>query len=213
MTEEVYLDPVKHVYIERSTGRHIRSVSSILRKAKIREAIPAGAGKSDALAKALVRGRDVHRLARSMDETYDLDDALADKFDPADVTPENLNYVASYDLFLRISGYVPLAWEAVVYHPEYDYAGRVDAVGWLGTKRIMVDRKTERSLHRAVWLQLAAYREAWNRVHPNEKIDQTFALVLRDNMSFDLKPNPLEPADFPFFVAACWLERWHSMAL
>ena len=79
--------------------------------------------------------------------------------------------------------------------------------------QIMIDRKTERQLHRAVFLQLAAYREAWNLNHPNEKIDQTYALILRADMTFELKPNPLEPGDFPFFVAACWLERWHSMVL
>jgi hypothetical protein len=211
----VTLDPHTHQYIHTPSGRVIPSVSSILRKSGVREApFVGGSGKqAEAIARALKRGREVHRLTRSMDETFDLADAFEDLFDPADTTVENINYVAAYDKFLRTADYRPIAWEAVLYNPDYDYAGRTDGVGWFGTRRIMIDRKTDRTLHKAVWLQLAAYREAWNRMKPNQKIDQTFALVLRDDMSFELKPNPIEGGDFGFFAAAIWMARWVDMVI
>ncbi|MBE3087793.1 MAG: hypothetical protein IMZ71_01555 [Chloroflexi bacterium] len=215
----VLLDIPTHRYIHVETGRVIQSVSSILRKSHVREPPFTGAGtgqggpRAAAMQHALQRGRDVHRLTRAMDETYDLTDALDDLFDPADLSPANIDYVSAYDRFLHQSEYRPIAWEVVVWHEALDYAGRADGVGWLGTKRIMIDRKTERTLHRAVWLQLTGYRLAWDWLHPTERIDQTYALVLKANQTYDLKPNPLEQSAEPFWIAAIWLARWHDMVL
>lgn len=215
MNEIVVRLTTDHRYVRSSDDREIRSVSKVLRKAGIRPAPYTGYGRrGDAVRRGLKRGADVHRLTRSIDETYDEFAALDDVFDPTDLSLENVDYVAAYQRFLKESGYRPIAWEVVLYHPLYDYAGRADMIGWLGGhKRIMADRKTDRSLHKAVWLQLAAYREAWNYFHPTELIDQTFALVLKSNTLYDLVPNPLEPGDFPFFAGAIWVARWNELTL
>lgn len=210
---EVVLDP-SHRYVHVPTGRIIPSVSSILRKARVREVPFTGGGaRSEAVAKALQRGTDVHRLTRAMDESYDISDAFEDQFDPADISVENLDYVAGYDKFLRTSEYRPLAWETIVWDPVDNYAGRVDAVGWFRTKRIMIDRKTDKTLHRAVWLQLGAYKHAWDTLYPTQPIDQTYALILRSDMTFQLVPNPIEDSAFHFFRAAIWLGRFNDMVL
>lgn len=204
-----------HRYVHVETGKAVPGVSSVLRKAGVR-AVPmtSGTGRyAEAMRAGLQRGTEVHRLTRAMDETFDLADAFDDLFDPADLTPQNVNYVAAYDRFLRTADYRPLAWEVIVYHAQARYAGRCDGVGWLGTKRILIDRKTDRTLHRSVWLQLGAYREAWNYSRPHEKIDQTFALHLKADMSFELIPNPIEGEDFHYFTAALWLARWNESVL
>jgi hypothetical protein len=125
---------------------------------------------------------------------------------------ENINFVAAYERFLRTSGYRPLAWEIVLWSQKLDYAGRADAVGWLGANRVMLDRKTG-SVDKSVWLQLAGYRLAWNEMHPTEPIDKTYALLLLSDQSFKLLSNPLEPGDAPYWLAALWMARWHELSL
>lgn len=210
-----------HRYLEVATGRQVQSVTTVLRIAKIRDA-PFGtsgspepgkplSARAENMRKALQRGSDVHRMTRSIDETGSLEDALFDDaFDPADLSPTNITFVAAYDKFLKMSGYTPTAWEVVVWHQQLDYAGRADGVGWLGRDRILLDRKTG-SVDRSVWLQLCAYRMAWNALHPTEKIDKTFAVLLKADQSFKLIQNPMEPGDEPFWLAALWMARWHQL--
>lgn len=215
----VILDHVRHVYIDLETGALVPSVSSILRHARVREAPympPAadGVGESrqaSAMARGLKRGTEVHRLTRSLDETGDLEDAFEDYFDPAQLLPETVNYVSAYSRFLDEGKYTPTAWEVVVHHPSLKYAGRCDGVGWLGPRRIMIDRKTDQSLHPAVWLQLAFYRLAWNTAHPQDQIDATYAVKLCNDMTYRLVENPLEPGDIPFVYAAVMMANWHRM--
>jgi hypothetical protein len=204
-----------HGYVHVATGKPVPGVSAILRQAGVR-ALPMvnGTGRQAVAMRAgLQRGTEVHRITRLMDETGDLAVPFDQVFDPTDLKAENVNFVAAYDRFLRTSDYRPLAWEVLVYHDQYDYAGRLDGVGWLGTQRILLDRKTDRTLHRAVFLQLAAYKSAWDRSRPCQKIDRTYALHLKADMSFELIPNPIEGEAFHYFTAALWLSRWNTMIL
>lgn len=212
----IELDPVTHVYRRLDTGRVVPSVSSILRKSKVRDApfgagSPAGSERAYVMERALKRGTEVHRLARAIDETGDVADAFDDYFDPAVLLPETVNYVSAYQKFLDTSGYVPLAWETLVYHQPFNYAGRVDGVGWLQTRRIMIDRKTDSALHRAVWLQLSFYRLAWDTMFPDEPIHATYAVKLQNDMDFRLVRNPIDDGYKQFVSAALWMARWHDL--
>jgi hypothetical protein len=215
---EVMLDAVTHRYIEVETGRVVRGVSGVIRRAGLRPAPPVDASWSGVVAAGMQRGTEVHRLTRALDESSDVADAFEDRFDSADLTESNVNYVAAYHRFLRESGFKPTAWEAIVWHPELDYAGRLDVVGWLNDatglpRRILIDKKTG-SVHKSVWVQLSAYRLAWDRLHPTEFIDEEFALLLLPDQTYRLLPNPLGPrgAD-PFWLSALWMDRWHAMSL
>jgi hypothetical protein len=194
----------------------VPAVSTILREAGVRAApyqFARSGRQAGAMAAALQRGVDVHRLTRAIDETGDYEDALDDDFDPANPSAETINFVAAYRAFLDLSDYRPIAWETIVYSPPpLEYAGKTDAVGWLGPQRVLLDRKTERSLHKAVWVQLGAYKQAWNLCHPTEPIDRTYALVLKADMTFELRPNPIEGEALHYFVAAWWIHRWHHLA-
>jgi hypothetical protein len=120
--------------------------------------------------------------------------------------------VAAYDRFLKTSGYKPTAWEVVLWNRQFDYAGRADGVGWLGSQRVLIDRKTG-SVDKSVWLQLTGYRMAWDAMYPTEKIDATYAVLLKGDQTFKLLPNPIEPGADAFWVAAVWMARWHAMVL
>lgn len=208
----IEFDSAQHLYRRIDDGAIIPSVSSIMRKAHVREAPFVGNGRrGEAVQRALDRGTQVHRLTRSLDETGDLADAFEDYFDPAQLLPETANYVAAYHRFCETSGYVPLAWEVVLYHPKLKYAGRTDGVGWYEQFRIMIDRKTDRTLNKAVWIQLSFYRLAWNEMYPNEPIDRTYAIKLNDDMTFQMIRNPLDDCYLPFVTATLWMSRFHEM--
>jgi hypothetical protein len=207
----VEFDPVRHIYRHVVTGRRIPSVTEILRVTGIRPP-PVNRPHAEAVARAMQRGTEVHRLTREIDESGFSDDAADDEFDPADIGVENINYVSAYQRFLETSGYIPTAWETVSWLPGYNVAGRMDMVGWLGSKRVLIDRKTG-SVHRATWLQLAAYKKMHDFWHPSELIDQTYALLLSADMSFRLLPNPVEETAFSYFAGAVWVYQWNRLAL
>jgi hypothetical protein len=214
VTEEniIEFDPVRHVYTHVETGRRIPSVTEILRVTGIRQAPVTGNSKQGrAVAAALKRGSEVHRITRELDEAGSED--VDDEFDPADFSIENINYVSAYQRFLSTSGYVPIAWEKISWLPDYNVAGRMDMVGWLGAKRILGDRKTGLAVHKSTWLQLSAYRAMWDRWNPTEKIDQTYALLLKNDMTFQLIPNPIDDGAFAFFAGAVWVHRWQHLVL
>ncbi len=202
-----------HRYIHVPSGREIPSVSEILRVSGLRPAPfrfarrgPGGINPVDA---ALKRGVEVHRLTRAIDETGDMDDAFDDDFDPADISAETVNYLAADSSFRETSGYRAVSWEKIVYHPPpFEFAGRVDSVGWLGSRRILLDRKTDRSLPKSVWVQICAYKKAHEVCHPTEPIDRTYALLLRRDMTFALLANPIEDEAWDYFTAAYWMYRW-----
>jgi len=208
-----------HRYVDLDDGREYPAVSRIIHRARLRE-LPYGTRsgergpRADNMKRGMQRGTEVHRLARSIDETGSLEDAMfSDVFDPADLTAENINYVAAYESFLTTSGYKPTAWESVVCHQRMGYAGKLDGIGWHGTQRVLIDRKTG-SVDKSVWLQLTAYRMAHEAMHPQERIDATYAVLLRADQTFSLIKNPLPDGEAEaYWTAAIWLARWHEAAL
>ena len=214
----VVLTP-SHTYVDLDSGREYPAVSRIIHRAGLR-ALPYGAqpgerGKrADDMRKGMQRGTEVHRLARSIDETGSLEDAMfSDVFDAADLSESNINYVAAYESFLATSGYKPTSWEVVVAHPVLGYAGKLDGIGWLGTQRILIDRKSG-SVDKSVWVQLTAYRVAHEFLHPQERIDATYAVLLRADQTFSLIKNPLPDGEAEaYWTAAIWISRWHEAAL
>jgi hypothetical protein len=211
----VYLTP-DHRYVH-ADGHEVPSVSKILRVSGLRPGPFAFARRGQRrgfMEAGLRRGTEVHRLARAIDETGDVSDAFDDDFDPADLSVGTANYVAADLSFRDTSGYEPIAWEKIVYHPPpVEFAGKIDSVGWFGTRRILIDRKTDRALHKSVYVQLSAYRRAWAVCHPNEQIDRTYALHLKDDMTFALLANPIEDEGWLYFAAAYWMHKWRSVVI
>ena len=88
----------------------------------------------------------------------------------------------SYLDFLAETGHRAIASELELIHPDWQYVGHPDRVGWLGTDRVILDWKHVASVDvRAGRLQLAAYRMAWNALRPTEPVSRCFLVHLPTN--------------------------------
>ena len=88
----------------------------------------------------------------------------------------------SYLDFLAGTGHRAIASEPELIHPAWQYVGHPDRVGWLGKYRVILDWKHVSSVDvQAGRLQLAAYRMAWNALHPTEPVSRCFLVHLPTN--------------------------------
>lgn len=64
-----------------------------------------------------------------------------------------------------------LASEQLLYSPTYCYCGTLDVVAMIGARRYLVDVKTAKGFYSEMPMQLAAYAEAWEEMHPDLPIE------------------------------------------
>ena len=62
---------------------------------------------------------------------------------------------------------------------KYRYAGTLDLVGYMDGKLWMWDVKFSNEIHDTAWLQLAAYKQAWEEKHPDLQIEEMGVLHLK----------------------------------
>jgi hypothetical protein len=118
---------------------------------------------------ARVRGVAVHEAIEALVYHYEGEPLAADE----------VPYVGAYERFVKDSGFDPIACEIEVIHAAWGYRGHPDLVGWLVSKRAILDVKTGDQTGAAY--QLAAYRLAWNAEHPTEPVEVIAVLELRDH--------------------------------
>jgi hypothetical protein len=117
------------------------------------------------LEKARARGSAVHAAIEAHAYGY---------LEPAMLTPTVAPYFSAYQKFLAESAHEATCSEIEVVHPAWQYVGHPDRIGWLMQRRALLDWKTAETVDvRCATLQLAAYRMAWNAMHPAEPIDLT----------------------------------------
>lgn len=180
-----------HRYVLDGQILKVRSVTRVLRKAGLlpdySEIDPV------VLEAARARGKGIHYACMEMNL------GVAEPF----VDTEWLPYVRAYQRFLGDSGYIAVANELPLYHPEHEVAGVPDTWGHLhGTEPVVLDYKATYSLHRpSVALQLAAYRNLIAREHPGWVNAGLFALHLRRNGRYTLEPCDLPNVDATWFAA------------
>lgn len=170
----IFFDPETHTYT--LNGEVVPSVTRILSR---------GFGYGDAL--ALERGSCVHQIIQYL---------LEGDLDESSVDPVLAPYITAFKSFLALSGYKHREAERVVGSPTYQYCGRLDLVGDLNGRRVIVDIKTG-SLPDTVGCQLQAYRFAWREM--GYKADTCFSLLLRNTGKFSLKEHN-DPTDFYRFL-------------
>lgn len=117
-----------------------------------------------------------------------------------------------FDAYLRFSEETkdqPIVSEALVIHDAWGYCGHVDRVSWLTVKdfaghRTVLDFKSGAA--DGVAYQLAGYAEAYNAMHPTERVDRAAAVALRKNGTYRLVPVDLRTAT-PVWYAAVTVFR------
>lgn len=198
LDRDLTFDPATHTY--RWQGTPVDSVTQLLKLGgwtKSYEGVP-----QRIMDAAADRGTSVHDLCCRLNRGEDIEALLTRKV---------VNHIAAFSRFKAASEYVSIASEVRLAHPVYRYAGTGDDIGWFQSERSMLDYKSDYAMHPSVWIQLLLYREAWNYWHPTEKVEATYALVLRKNATYDLRRNPHDADGWPFAVSALWRARWERL--
>lgn len=103
------------------------------------------------------------------------------------ISPAWAGYWKAYHRFRDDVRHVAQYSEVLVQHPAWHYIGHVDRIGFLQKHRALIDWKCVASLDvDAVAIQLAAYRLAWNVMHPEEPIRYCAAVQLYPNGRYKL---------------------------
>jgi hypothetical protein len=90
--------------------------------------------------------------------------------DDTEVSPEVAAYLDGYHKFCTESGYKSIAAEFEVVHPTWQYRGHPDDLGWLSSRRTILELKTGQLDLESASYQVTAYRLAWNASHPTEPV-------------------------------------------
>lgn len=122
---------------------------------------------------ARTRGQALHRAIQYHDEGT---------LDAESLHPEIQPGFRAYLDFLADTGHRAMVSEPELIHPAWQYIGHPDRVGWLGKDRVILDWKHVAKVDlNAGRLQLAAYRMAWNALHPTEPVSRCFLVHLPTN--------------------------------
>ena len=177
--DDVVYDPVTHTSALRD-GRPVPHVTAILEATGVSTDFEAlaemGPRVAERIEAAGLRGTAVHADCHAYDDD-DLDLAQCH----AVVRP----YVEAWVTCRDSLGLVALAHarERRVYHPGQNYTGILDGIfmRFKGYKqqRILLDLKTGDPESAAAHLQTAAYEAAWNLAHPDQKVNERWAVWLR----------------------------------
>lgn len=122
------------------------------------------------------KGSAVHQLAEDYDGGVEC--FLLDAFGNAQYKEIEWAMFERYVEFREKYLYEMVASEVHYISPALGFAGTLDRVFLIEGKRTLVDIKTSNSLHNHYWLQMAAYKQLWDEVNPNEKIDEIRILWL-----------------------------------
>ena len=113
-------------------------------------------------------------------------------------------YLDAYKKFMAESGHTAIASEIEVAHPQWQYIGHPDRVGWMAKHRILIDWKTG-AVEGAAY-QIVAYVEAYNAQHPAEKVASGAVVALRDDGTYRFTEIDLSAAR-PVWYAALTVYR------
>lgn len=163
-------DDDRHVTL--CNGRDVPHVTTVLSKVGVStdfDVLAAVAHVDVELARH--RGRAVHADCHALDDG---------EIKITDCDPRVRPYVKAWEHCCAEKGLEPIAHqrERQIFHPQFWYTGILDGVFACNGKRILGDLKTGDPEDAAAHLQTAAYEEAWNFEHPDEPIDERWAIWL-----------------------------------
>lgn len=188
---ELLFDPIEHAYT--LGGKRLPSVTQVLAPMVDYSMVP-----HDTLERARRLGQAVHRMT----ELYDLDD-----LDMDDLADELKPYLTAWIKFRAETGFVPETIEKRLYHPALHYAGTPDRSGLIKSRRAVIDIKKMATLGPVIGLQLAAYKEMFEKA--GTPIAERYALGLRADGTYRLTPYT-DPGDWPAFLALLTLRNWRK---
>lgn len=102
-----------------------------------------------------------------------------------------------------------IALEQFVYDEELGYAGTLDMIAELRDGSVaMIDFKTSNNMMKTYYLQLAAYREAYRRMHGLELTKSVVVKISRSDAEMSVYESQNHDKDFAAFQSAIQLFNW-----
>jgi hypothetical protein len=172
-TPALVFDPVTHTSML-PDGRNVPHVTAILAAVGVATDFDTIAGFSRRLGEQIDLKRQIGTATHQDCHAFDDDDLVWETVDPR-VKP----YVDAWVTCRQNTGLQPVARERHLFHPVYVYCGIFDGVFMHPTGgRILADLKIGDPEDAAARFQLAAYAAAYEHDHPDQPIDQRWAIWL-----------------------------------
>ena len=162
--------------------------------------------------------RDLNQAADTGTNVHERLDSIINKED-VDITEEEAPFIEGFNQFVDKCNPEWVMTEQTVlgFYGDLGYAGSFDAIANIHSESWLIDFKTTRSgVHPEVALQLAAYANAREVIHPDgstqpvPKIDRCGVLWLRpDNWQFVELKATQDPDDPCFHTFGALLRSWH----
>jgi hypothetical protein len=170
---DLAFDAAAHTYTL-PDGRQVPSVTAILKAQGYSEDFDAIAAMSesrrDHLEYRRALGTAIHADAHAFD-----DGAL----DESTVHPDVRPYLQAWKVFRENTHMVPLSRERMVFHPLYFYCGTLDGIfRKTNGQTVLVDLKIGDPEAAGADLQTAAYLDAWTFEHPDDRVQERWAVRL-----------------------------------
>ena len=170
---DVAYDPATHTS-RLPDGRNVPHVTTVLKAVGLSQDFIALSDMTPRIAEFVrmggLRGTAVHADCHAYDDN-DLDwDRVDERVRP---------FVEAWAQFREDKGLVPLVRERHVYHRHLVYTGIKDGLfSTARLRRVLVDLKCGDPEAAAAHLQTAAYEDAWHDMHPDQPIDERWAVQL-----------------------------------
>lgn len=172
--QDLRFDPVAHTSYT-ALGQEVPHVTKILQAVGVSTDFEGLTAMSPFIAGRILARRELGTLVHAATHAYDENlPATGVQHDP-----EVEAFVLAWADFRQRSGLVPVTRETRLFHPVYWYAGAMDGI-FLdpSERRILVDLKIGDPDAAACHFQTAAYEAAWTHAHPDQPIDERWAVQL-----------------------------------
>lgn len=164
----------QHQLYKNKSGKRVPSVTTILSRFKdsggllywANQAGLDGKTLDEARAPAATAGTMAHDLVEAHINGRDIPSLEGDK----DVIEKAQAAFATYKVWERNTKLEIRHTEVALVSNEHDFGGRLDAVGVMDGKLVLIDWKTSNSVYADYTLQCAAYGILWNENYPDHPI-------------------------------------------
>jgi len=113
------------------------------------------------------------------DAIYKLDEGIELEWNDAVYSFEEWQGILRFKDFYDRFKPKDIAHETMIYSHKHKYAGMADKVCEIDGKIWLIDYKFGNAIYQTYWLQIVAYKNAWNEIHPNMKVEEVGILHLK----------------------------------
>ena len=149
----------------------------------------------------LQRGTFIHKATEYLDR---------DELDLQTLDDRILPYFNAYVKFREDTRFAVTDIEYPLYHPEYFYAGKIDRLGFLNNRLVLVDLKSGTKA-KVDELQIAAYWELCRANHNDERnlnVKDAFVLYLKEDSNYSIVKIERPRLLLPIFLACLTVIRF-----